>query len=379
MAQANPSYCPRCGAVLTQAQQSCPVCGLKLAGLSSPPTRQNAPTSFPGSHAISSTQIEEQQTLPLLPTSAPVMPDSTLVPAQRPRRGRIVFIAILLLLLLLIGTVAYIVTQTLLANTQPAITTTKLDNVVTYAGVTITVLDMQQAQYFADDHATNATQVARLHLRAANQTSVPVNLAYPSLAHLLLPGGKVVAPTFVQGRIGLPAGATQSTIIDFPLATVLPASKLTLRLGTANEVQMDIPLGAHINLSQYAPKTATINQQLQYYGLNYTIVNETSQLSIAGQQASKGMRYAVITLHVGNTLSQTAIPGSPYDYVRLKIGSTSFTPVDSTLPVSFATGETGQSGTVTFLVPQQANSVTFILQSQQATGFNQAVTTFNLA
>ena len=377
MAQVHPSYCPRCGAPLAQGQQVCPHCGLNLAELSSSPPRQNALTSFPGSPAMSSTQIEEQQTLPLVPT--PVVPAPKLLPTRRPKRGRGVLIAILLLLLVLIGVIAYIVSQTLIANTQPAITTTTLNNTVTYAGVTITVLDMQQSQRFVDDRATNAIQVVRLHLRAANQTSVPVNLAYPSLVHLLLPGGKLVSPTFVQGRIGLPAGATQSTVIDFPLATVLPVSKLTLRLGTVNEVQMDIPLSAHANLSQYAPKTATINQQLQYYGLNYTIVNETSQLSIAGQQAAKGMHYAIIMLNVDNTLSQTAIPGSPYDYIGLKIGSTMFTPVDSTLPVSFATGETGQSGTVTFLVPQQATAVTFTLASQQATGFDQAVTTFNLA
>ncbi len=379
MAQVHPSYCPRCGAALAQGQQLCPRCGLNLAELSSSPSRQNALTSFPGSPAMSSTQIEEQQTLPLVPTPTPVVPAPDLLLTRRPKRGRGVLIAILLLLLVLIGVIAYIVSQTLVANTQPAITTTTLNNTVTYAGVAITVLDMQQSQRFVDDRATSATQVVRLHLRAANQTSVPVNLAYPSLVHLLLPDGKLVAPTSVQGRIGLPAGATQSTVIDFPLTTALPASKLTLRLGTMNEVQMDIPLNAHASLSQYTPKTATINQHLQYYGLNYTIVNETSQLSLAGQQAAKGMHYAVIMLNVDNTLSQTAIPGSPYDYISLKIGSTTFTPVDSTLPVSFATGETGQSGTVTFLVPQQANAVTFTLASQQATGFDQAVTTFNLA
>jgi hypothetical protein len=387
MAQVSPHYCPRCGAALTQPQQPCPRCGWRLSGPSTPARQTSLAQFVAHDHDLagsttSSTRIEEQETRPVLsvspPTSTPQPAPSLPVPVQKKRAGRGILVAILLFLLLFIGTIAYIVVQTIEANTQPAITTITLNTTVTYAGVTMTVQNVQQAQRFIDDKVTSAAQVMRVDLKAANQTSVPVNVAYPSLFHLILPGGKLVAPTYVKGRIGLPAGATQSVVIDFPLTTALPASKLTLRLGAANEVQMDIPLGAHADLNQYAPRTETINQQLQYYGLNYTLVNEVSQLSIAGQQAPSGMRYVVITLSVDNTLSQTAIPGSPYDYVRLKVGATMLTPVDATLPVSFATGVTGQRGTVTFLVPQQATSVTFLLGSPQATGFSEAETTFSL-
>jgi hypothetical protein len=54
----------------------------------------------------------------------------------------------------------------------------------------------------------------------------------------------------------------------------------------------------------------------------------------------------------------------------LKSGNTLLSPVDSTLPVSFAMGETGKTGTVTFLAPQKSTAFTLLLQSQgTASGF----------
>jgi hypothetical protein len=124
------------------------------------------------------------------------------------------------------------------------------------------------------------------------------------------------------------------------------------------------------------PKTITPNKQLAYLGLNRTLTSATSQLSLNGQQASKGMRYVIITLKVDSTLSQTAIPGSPYDYAHLQTDNATATPISTTLPVSFDAGETGKTGTITFLVPQTTTILTFVLASKDADGFNQ--TTANI-
>jgi hypothetical protein len=90
------------------------------------------------------------------------------------------------------------------------------------------------------------------------------------------------------------------------------------------------------------------------------------------------MRYVSMTLKVNNTLSQTAIPGSAYDYMRVKAGDTTATPLHTTLPVSFEGGASGKTGTITFLVPQNATTFTLILLAQPQSGFDQATKNFQL-
>src|SRR5207249_6181089 len=118
-------------------------------------------------------------------------------------------------------------------------------------------------------------------------------------------------------------------------------NQLTLRLGASNEAQMDIPLTVHANLSKYAPKTVKLSGTVSYMGLNWTLVNAIRQFSIVGQQASKNMVYLVLALKVDNILSQKAIVGSAYNYIRLQAGNARFAPKDTTLPVAFDTGATG--------------------------------------
>ena len=141
---------------------------------------------------------------------------------------------------------------------------------------------------------------------------------------------------------------------------------------------MNVPLLQGTNLAQYAPKTTNLTGTFQYLGLNWSLVNATTQLSISGKQASKGMHYVTVMLNVDNTLAQTAISGSPYDYIRLKAGNIPATPVDTTLPVSFAAGATGKTGTVTFLVPQDATTLTLIMLAQPQSGFDQVTKDFQL-
>lgn len=142
---------------------------------------------------------------------------------------------------------------------------------------------------------------------------------------------------------------------------------------------MDIPLTGNANLSKYAPTSVKPDGQLQYAGLNWTLVSATAQYSIAGQQAGKGMRYIVVLLSVDNTLSQEAITGSPFSYIRLQSGNSTFSPAAATLPVSFAAAVTGKSGTVAFLVPQKSTNFTLELVPQNQNGATQASTDFQLA
>ena len=265
------------------------------------------------------------------------------------------------------------------ATTQSTITTTTLNETVTYAGVKITLLNAQQAQNFLDDPNSSTDGMVRLTIQEQNPTNVKVSWLYKNIASLVLPGGKTVAPTYVRATVGIAPGATQKSIVDFAVPATDKLSQLTLHLGSSSEAQMAIPLTGNANLSKYAPVTVKPGGQLQYLGLNWTLVSATAQYSVAGQQASKNMRYVVVTLSVDSTLSQEAIPGSAFSYIRLQAGNTTYNPVDTTLPVSFAAGETGKTGTVTFLAPQQSNSYTLLLIPLDQSGATEATTNFQLS
>ena len=136
----------------------------------------------------------------------------------------------------------------------------------------------------------------------------------------LMPDKSLVSPTYVNSIVRIAPGASQTSVVDFAVPTNTSVNQLTLVLGAANEAQMLIPLVRNVNVSKYQPKTINLNGQMLYFGLNWTLTSATSSLSIPGQQAAKGMRYVTLTLKVDNTLSQIAITGSPYEYMRLQYG-----------------------------------------------------------
>jgi len=128
-------------------------------------------------------------------------------------------------------------------------------------------------------------------------------------------------------------------------------------------------LDGHANVDRYASKTIHLDKQISYYGLSWSLTDASVQFHIDGMQASKGMRYLILTLKVDNPLFQKAIPGSPYSYVQLRANNTSIKLKDTTLPVSFDPGASGKIGTLTFLVPQDDTSFTLTL-SNTSDGFD---------
>ena len=199
-----------------------------------------------------------------------------------------------------------------------------------------------------------------------------------SAARLLLPDKSLVSPTYVNSIVRVAPGASQSSVVDFAVPTNTPVNKLTLMLGATHEAQMLIPLLPNANVSTYQPKTTSLNGQMLYFGLNWTLTEATSSFSIPGQQAAKGMRYVTLMLKVDNTLSQVAIPGSSYDYMRLQYGNASVMPEHTTIPVAFNVGAVGIPGTVSFQVPQHATSFTLILIPQKGDNGDQSSTVFQL-
>lgn len=363
-------WCPRCGAEIGVNQHFCAKCGLNIATYLAESDKQSA--SGQAIQALQPPRIDQQFSSPPPSQSGPLLASQ---PIKRRGVSRMGLVLILLLILAVLGTGGYFSLLSFYI-VQPDVTTTAIGASVTYADIDLTVLNVEQSRSFVDDPHTSTSGMVRLGIQAQNKTTVLVNLIYTNIVWLLLPDKKLISPTYVKANSSIASGSTQMGIVDFAVPSNIKVSQLTLRLGAADEAQMDIPLREHANLSAYLPKTTNLSQKIQYQGLDWTLASVTSQLSIDGQQASKGMRYLTIGLTVDNALSQTVITGSAYDYMRMKAGNLMVVPKHIALPISFKAGTSGQTGTATFLVPQDATAFTFILLSQS--GFDQATADFKL-
>jgi len=313
----------------------------------------------------------------------PPVPDYS--PAQRNRFRRAGFVLLLISLLLFLSAAGYLLVEFLGMHLpgsgigQPSITTLPLQISFAYKGADITIVDARQSKSFIDDPNTATDGLLRLGLQENNMTPVNIAWSYSDVAELIQPGKPAVHPTYVPAPVDLAPGKAQSSIVDFAVPLGQPIGKLTLRIGSTNEAQEDILLSGKIDSRAFLPQTASLKGSLQYFGLNYTLKSVTTSLFMPGQQAARGMRYVSLTLSVDNTLSQEAIPGSPFEYARIQYGNASASPVDTSLPVSFNAGVLGTTGTITFLVPQKSTAYTLVFVPQQQDSGDQASVNFSLA
>jgi hypothetical protein len=197
MAQNLPRFCPHCGTPTTAGQRSCAHCGFTLPVSSD---KTNDEVSQVPTQALSA-QSQPDISVPPSPlplTKQDLEPEEPFIQPPKPRKmGRGSFIMILLLILLLLGAGSYVGAE-LIGIHLPGfgigngnITTTQINTLVTYAGVDITVLTVQQAESFVDDAHTTTTGMVRLNMQEQNKTSTLVNWSYENVARLVLPGKKL--------------------------------------------------------------------------------------------------------------------------------------------------------------------------------------------
>ncbi len=411
MEQVLPRYCPRCGAPLVIGSGPCGTCGLTLEAMLSRGEHklpkqtiqfnQDQPFELDQQAtqlyiqenneqaSVQVPQIGQQNNSPNVTQPFQVRDEQdsaySSATAKQKSISRKGFMLLLMALLVLLGATSYTIAGFLgvplpgFVVIQPPVTTTEINSSVPYAGVDVTILNVQQSQSFVNDPNTSTNGMVRLNLREHNQTASEVRWSYATTARLILPDKSLVSPTYVKSVVSVAPGVSQTNVVDFAVPSNDSVNRLTLVLGAANEAQMFIPLMQNANLSNYQPETINLNGLMQYFGLNWTLTSATSSLSINGQQALKNMRYITVTLKVDNTLSQVAITGSPYDYIRLKDGNTTALPKYTTLPVAFDVGAAGVTGTVSFLVSQNTKLYTLLLEPQKDDSGDIASTDFQIA
>ena len=326
--------------------------------------------------------------VPASPYSTPPTPGTY---TRAPKRSRAGLFALVLLLVLALGGVGgYVVffrgsnqrgtgTTSQPGTTGSGSTTSRntpvtggpatepLNLQFTYASETITLTSVQEAASFADDLQPHQGQgLVRITLNENNPSHWHAGFGlFSDVAHLLLPDGSTVSVNTVKSDGGLDANTSRTNNwLDFAVSSAIPdLSKLVLRMGTATEHQMDIPLMPNADLSQYQDKTITPNTPVSYGGLNWTLQSATLSLSGAkGAQATAGMRYVILSLRVDNPTSHDVVIGFPEDYMRLKSTEVTSAPIvdTMTLPGHAPANTTNVTGTVFFLMPE--NDTTFTLE-----------------
>ena len=235
--------------------------------------------------------------------------------------------------------------------------TASINQTLTFSSVDYTIVSVQEASSYSDDSSQSSPVILRINDTEHNGTTNTAFVSYPDQLRIILPDKTVVAPSSSQIPGAINQSVQRNNWIDFPLSKSYPINQLTLQFGTASEAQMNVPLTGNADLSQYKLKTITPNSQFQYDGVNWTLTTVTSSLSADGKQADTGMRFIVLTLKGDNNSTNTYYPN--IDVIRLKSGSITNSSTSNTLQIISA-GDTGKIGTLTFMMPQNNSSFTYL-------------------
>ncbi|MFL5626024.1 MAG: zinc-ribbon domain-containing protein [Ktedonobacteraceae bacterium] len=421
MAQINSPVCPQCGVPVAPGQRFCPNCGATTdAGFGAPTAMASSGEQYPLGSDVGSavpppppesqymqsaqqfTYYPQQASAPQSFTPAPqgyVAPQQAAPSYTQPQKDATKSVlgqigcGLLVIILLIVGAcggLGYLgyrwvadqasstSTDTTTSNSNtttngggggstPTVPSSSknINQQVTYASAEITIVSVQEGASgsFSGDSNTSAPVTVRLNIKEHNPISSTIYLNYDNTLRLILPDKTSVAPIDQQQSGVLSQAVTQNDWIDFPLTSNIAIDQLTLQIGGQDEAQMTLPLTGKADLSAYTLKTITPNTAFTYAGMNWTLTTVTSSLSAGGKQAGNGKRYIVVTLKLSNPTSDTFY-FTANNIVRLQGGGVTNAPTDSTVPSVNSAGATDQSGTVTFLMPQNTNSFTLIMLAQ---------------
>ncbi|HEU0001141.1 MAG TPA: hypothetical protein VFQ36_09600, partial [Ktedonobacteraceae bacterium] len=222
-----------------------------------------------------------------------------------------------------------------LAHTQT--TTFKVNRTVSYADLSLNVVNAQYSTSFSDDLIHSGPAFARLNMQVTNKMNFPISLVYYDIARLLVPKQEPIAPTNVQLASNVLPGATVKGWIDFPVAIGTQLANLKLQLGSVvlNETLVVVPFTGAFHPEQYLnhlyPQTLTIYYTFKGYTLVYHLTSVDVRYSYNGVQVRAGQQYYVLNLSVDNTNGADVSPGLGFDYIRLIVNGADRPPNANTL------------------------------------------------
>lgn len=409
------TFCPQCGSPMAPGQRFCSNCGSTIdagfgvptsaasSGDRYPPVHLSAPPPPPPSGVYNQSPPSAANTYypPQAPQSFPsaqpnfqAAPQPVPVPAyakpvKDSSKGVLgqIGCGVLLVILLIVGLCGggsyllyrYVInaanstsadTTTTIGNngnssTAQAIptTTVQINQALTYSSVDFTIVNVQEASSFADDSSPSSPVTLRINVKEHNPTADTAYLNYSNQLHVVLPDKTTVTAGTSKVDGIIEQAVQRDNWIDYSLTKSIPINQLSLQFGAANETLMSVPLTGSADLSAYKLKSITPNAAFQYSGVNWTLTAATSSLSANGKQADTGMRFIVLTLKADNPSTNSTFYTNS-DHMRLQSGSITNSSTNSTLPSPINAGTNGATGTITFMMPQNNSSFTFIMLAQ---------------
>ena len=98
-------------------------------------------------------------------------------------------------------------------------------------GLHLTVSQATEAKNFSDDRKRAGTYTVRVMMHTKNNGSQPVGVQFDGYLRLVMANGQVIVPKYISlVPVTLP-NSTREGYADFPLASQIPLSSLTLHFG----------------------------------------------------------------------------------------------------------------------------------------------------
>jgi len=99
-------------------------------------------------------------------------------------------------------------------------------------GLRLTVTQVMEAKKFSDDRKRAGIYTVRVLMHTNNKTSAPIAVPYDAVVRLTLVNGQEVAPKYISVLPVTLPNQSVSGFIDFPIASQVPLSSLTLHFGS---------------------------------------------------------------------------------------------------------------------------------------------------
>ena len=99
-------------------------------------------------------------------------------------------------------------------------------------GLHLTVSQVTEAATFSDDRKRAGTYTVRVMMHTKNTSSQPAGVQFNSYLRLVLANGQVIPPKYISLLPLTLPNSTRDGYADFPVASKVPLSSLTLRFGS---------------------------------------------------------------------------------------------------------------------------------------------------